>query len=69
MYLKKYDDLSSNTLVGPIIGVYNADNDKYIQYGTTRIYEDGIAIKSSGSSKMFKITVNDSGTISATEVT
>ena len=69
IYLKKYGDPLSNTRLGPIVGVYNSYDDNYIQYGTTRIYTDGIAIKSSGSSKMFKITVNDSGTISATEVT
>lgn len=69
IYLKKYDDPLSGDIVGPITGVYNSYDDNYIKYGTTRIYEDGIAIKSSGSSKMFKITVDDSGTISATEVT
>ena len=57
--------------VGPITGVNNPNvvGNEYIEYGYTRIYEDGIAIKSSDSTKMFKITVNDSGTISATEVT
>ena len=66
IYLKTEDN---SDLVGPITGVYNSYDDQYIKFGTTRIYEDGIAIKSSGSSKMFKITVDDSGTISATEVT
>ena len=61
--------LSSGSFIGPITGVYNSYDDNYIEFGTTRIYEDGIAIKSSGSDKMFKITVDDSGTISATEVT
>lgn len=69
IYLKKYGDPLSGDLLEPIIGVYNSYDDQYIKYGTTRIYEDGIAIKSSGGSKMFKITVDDSGTISATEVT
>ena len=66
IYLKTEDN---SGLVGPITGVYNSYDDQYIKFGTTRIYEDGIAIKSSGSSKMFKITVDDSGTLSATEVT
>ena len=61
--------LSSGSFIGPITGVYNSYDDNYIEFGTTRIYEDGIAIKSSGSDKMFKITVDDSGTISATEAT
>jgi len=61
--------LSSGSFIGPITGVYNSYDDNYIEFGTTRIYEDGIAIKSSGSDKMFKITVDDSGTISATEET
>lgn len=54
-----------------ISGVKKDSEDGYIMFGNqgTRIYEDGIAIKSSDSSKMFKITVNDSGAISATEVT
>ena len=61
--------LDSGSFIGPITGVSSSDNGDYIMYGTTRIYKDGIAIKSSGSSKMFKITVDDSGTIKATEVT
>lgn len=69
IYIRVGNDPSSSTLLSPITGVYNSSDDKYIEYGTTRIYEDGIAIKSSGSSKMFKITVDDSGAISATEVT
>ena len=69
IYLKNYGSALSGDILDPIIGVYNDYNDNYIKYGTTRIYKDGIAIKSSGSSKMFKISVNDSGTISATEVT
>ena len=68
IYIKTED---GKYYAGPITGVNNPNvvGDKYIEYGYTRIYEDGIAIKSSDSSKMFKITVNDSGTISATEVT
>lgn len=68
IYIKTEDDTN---YVGPITGVNNPNvvGNEYIEYGYTRIYQDGIAIKSSGSSKMFKITVNDSGTISATEVT
>lgn len=68
IYIKTEDGIY---YVGPITGVMNPNvaADKYIQYGSTRIYEDGIAIKSSDSTKMFKITVDDSGTISATEVT
>ena len=68
IYLKTEND---STLLFPITGVYNSYDDEYIEYGVsgTRIYKDGIAIKSSGSSKMFKITVDDSGTIKATEVT
>lgn len=69
IYIRVGNGPSSYTLLGPITGVYNSSDDKYIKYGTTRIYGDGIAIKSSGSSKMFKITVDDSGTIKATEVT
>ena len=61
--------LSGGSFIGPITGVYNSYDDNYIEFGTTRIYEDGIAIKSSGSDKMFKITVDDSGTLKATEVT
>lgn len=68
IYIKTEDGIN---YIGPITGVDNQDeaDDEYIEYGSTRIYKDGIAIKSSDSSKMFKITVNDSGTISATEVT
>ena len=68
IYIKTED---GKHYAGPITGVNNpnAAGDEYIEYGYTRIYEDGIAIKSSDSSKMFKITVDDSGTISATEVT
>ncbi len=68
IYIKTED---GTDYVGPIMGVSNTNEaaDSYIKYGSTRIYEDGIAIKSSGSSKMFKITVDDSGNISATEVT
>lgn len=68
IYIKTED---GTDYVGPITGVVNSNvaGDEYIEYGSTRIYADGIAIKSSDSSKMFKITVNDSGTISATEVT
>ena len=68
IYIKTEDDIN---YVGPITGVCNPNEtgDEYIQYGSTRIYKDGIAIKSSDSAKMFKITVNDSGTISATQVT
>ena len=58
--------LSSGSFIGPITGVYNSYDDNYIEFGTTRIYQDGIAIKSSGSAKMFKMTVDDSGTSSAT---
>lgn len=68
IYIKTED---GTYYVGPIMGVYNPSDtaDRYIKYGSIRIYQDGIAIKSSDSAKMFKITVNDSGTLSATEVT
>ena len=70
IYLRDENDpLNSIRFIGPTTGVYNSYDDSYIEFGTTRIYQDGIAIKSNGSDKMFKITVDDSGTISATEAT
>ena len=67
--LYNYDDPSIGSItIRAFIDSNNHDND-YVSFDTfARIYNNGIVIKSS-SGKRFKITVDDSGTIKATEVT
>lgn len=67
--LYDYDNPSIGSIaIRASIDSNNSANDHVSFNLATRIYNDGIAIKSS-SGKLFKITVDDSGTIKATEVT
>lgn len=67
--LNDYDDPSSGSIaIRASIDSNNSANN-HVSFGLASIYDNGIVIKSSSSNKMFKITVNDSGTLSATEVT
>lgn len=68
--LRDYDDPSIGSIgIRASIDSNNSANN-HVSFGTwASIYNNGIAIKSSDSSKVFKITVDDSGTIKATEVT
>lgn len=68
--LYDYDDPSIGSIaIRASIDSNNSANN-HVSFGTwASIYNNGIVIESSSGNKVFKITVDDSGTISATEVT
>lgn len=72
LYVLDENDTSRYVMVSTNSSSDNA-SDVYLEIGSaygTRIYVDGsIGLKSSESNKYFRISVNDSGTLTATEVT
>ena len=68
--LYNYDDPSIGSIAIRASMDSNNSENNHVSFGTwASIYNNGIIIESSSGSKRFKITVDDSGAISATEVT